>query len=171
MTPSSLTPWHHHRPWQLKPARREPHSDQIPHLSHLPTRAGSLRALLLALLLLNPASIHHFSPPREGSARGARCARASRGFGVARVGALIRERPRKHPEMEDAFRQRVDELLASFDSSADVAALSQQRTGCSCYHIRNNYCCSQNLCLCSPMCWNGQEVSPCAGTGKRWVGG
>ncbi|CAI5991012.1 unnamed protein product [Closterium sp. NIES-64] len=60
--------------------------------------------------------------------------------------------------MEDAFRQRVEDLLASFDSSADVVALSQQRTGCSCYHIRNNYCCSQNLCLCSPMCWNGQQM-------------
>ncbi|CAI5506572.1 unnamed protein product [Closterium sp. Naga37s-1] len=48
-------------------------------------------------------------------------------------------------------------MLASLERKADVASLSQQQTTCSCYRVRNDYCCYQYMCKCSPMCWNGYQ--------------
>ncbi|CAI7774836.1 unnamed protein product [Closterium sp. NIES-53] len=60
--------------------------------------------------------------------------------------------------MDQMLQAQVDEMLASFEKDADVASLTQQQTSCSCYHIRNDYCCHQYMCICSPMCWNGYEL-------------
>ncbi|GJP34074.1 hypothetical protein CLOM_g18543 [Closterium sp. NIES-68] len=160
-----MTPWLPHRRTRRPAGRRESRSGGARH----ERRSGSLsrprhlcspHSLLLALLLLlDPiAPIQHGRSTHGHAGRSEGRERVARGHGVVGVRALIKERPRKHPEMEDAFRERVQDLLASFERNADMAALTLQQTGCSCYHIRNNYCCSQNLCLCSPMCWNGHQM-------------
>ncbi|CAI6005232.1 unnamed protein product [Closterium sp. NIES-64] len=53
---------------------------------------------------------------------------------------------------------QVNRMLASLERNADVASLTQQQTTCSCYRIRNDYCCFQYMCKCSPVCWNGYEL-------------
>ncbi|CAI5966556.1 unnamed protein product [Closterium sp. NIES-65] len=52
---------------------------------------------------------------------------------------------------------QVNSTLASLERNADVASLTQQQTTCSCYRVRNDYCCYQYMCKCSPMCWNGYQ--------------
>ncbi|CAI5511954.1 unnamed protein product, partial [Closterium sp. Naga37s-1] len=52
---------------------------------------------------------------------------------------------------------QVNRMLASFERNADVASLTQKQTTCSCYRVRNDYCCHQYICKCSPMCWNGYQ--------------
>ncbi|CAI5494121.1 unnamed protein product [Closterium sp. Naga37s-1] len=74
------------------------------------------------------------------------------------VGVRANAAAERRKEMDQMLQAQVDKMLATFEKDADVASLTQQQTSCSCYHIRNDYCCHQYMCICSPMCWNGYEL-------------
>ncbi|CAI5944465.1 unnamed protein product [Closterium sp. NIES-65] len=123
-----------------------------------------LVAVIIPLLLLL-SSLPSAEPAREraggrGGGRGAgrtglRPDPRSR-RGNARVSASRSISPAASRRSASASSATLSASASS--ASASAAASAEKPAGCSCYTVRNSFCCWQSLCVCHNVCYNGSAL-------------
>ncbi|CAI5519867.1 unnamed protein product [Closterium sp. Naga37s-1] len=123
-----------------------------------------LVAVIIPLLLLL-SSLPSAEPARErtggrGGGRGAgrtglRPDPRSR-RGESRVSASRSISPAASRRSASAYSATLSASASS--ASASAAASAEKPAGCSCYTVRNSFCCWQSLCVCHNVCYNGSAL-------------
>ncbi|GJP50833.1 hypothetical protein CLOM_g9990 [Closterium sp. NIES-68] len=120
------------------------------------SRNFSLVAFLVPfLLLLLLSSLPSADPARDrGGVRG-----GGRGGGRAASRSAPRVRRGKDPRsISPAASGRSFSASSASSAMLPAAATAEKLAGCSCYTVRNTFCCWQSLCVCSNVCYNGSAL-------------
>lgn len=77
--------------------------------------------------------------------------------------APLLARAEEEEEPKASFRQRLSlhkpqHLHLSRDASLSAPGLLEDQSGCGCYQVKNSLCCTQALCVCYNVCYNGSAI-------------